>query len=593
MVLTTARKLKTFLAYNMAEAKYIIDYLLELPKDSIKNIADGSLYMDEEGHICSEAIMPLDEAQHWEHALRDSEVGTGKQHEEKQNTSLIGTEEVPAITQTISREDSQREGPSDLEIRVTTRKQAKAQQQLPLHWEPRTNIDSPGLPEIVQGEHITMNNYEHTQPAQTTREQLIDAEEDPAIAPDMRNLVNMDTFHEVYMKEEDLLEKADPRIRPETRESFLRFCQELSPYMKYADLAQSQNDDPFLGRIRTKCQSNKTNDHQENDRVKYFIQGDQDILGREIVSTNGQLIRYQLCIPAIHAHDFILKLHRSLSEAGAISVAGTANHYGPRKLAKFVAARYHINKLARICQLITNACQICREVKVHHITRPDYEKCTVTVARPGQAYYADVLQISSVANEWNFTSVLTFADMYSNFAIMLPILENMTQEYFIRLFHTGIIGYFGRPEIIYTDNDSRLSGGLVKSVSTILSIAHGTTSRYSPRSSAAESVHRHILAAMRVQRESYAIPLRGWQYTLTAALNAYNFGPYQDGDGYMSPATLFWGPQAAMNHPDLNGDIPYIQELFDDRDETLKIITRTNYIMADLRKHLKEKRDKV
>ena len=572
-----AKKLRNRFSYTISQAHYILDFISEQTEEDLRQIPDNSLYMDDKGKICVDrkgdlTDMDAIEIREQEQYMKTPKLETEEPAQEDDDIITIGevrTRSKARREQEEAREDT-REEPEQEQTRArpqeNTTEQADNQEPQPPIQDQATlgelaRQDAP-KPQVTFGEAVT---------------EILD-----------KSALDEDIFLNIHLQEEDTEDLQPPASSlppPDAprEEKFLHCIQHTSPFLSFKALSASQRKDPVFEPIIKKCEASTNDLWSRDNRINYFLAGKHKLLCREVADPTMRTCRLQLCIPRAHAFDLCLMAHRG--SAGSVLTSKTPpTHFNPRKLCRLLSQKLYIHKLSDILEYIGQACQICIEAKPHRRNRRDYIRKTISVTRAGQVWYVDYLNISTKNSVWGYKDLLVLTDAYSNFTVACPVLKPTTQAYFIELLHTHIFQHYGKCTALYSDNASNLSGKLVRETATALNISHNTTNKFMPRASGAELSNKHILAAMRVQKEAYTMPPENWCYLLSGALVSMNFSPYQNSKTYTSPAIRFFGNASLAQNPQFFGSyMTEMTEQYDTEHSLLAGVKKADDILASLR----------
>jgi hypothetical protein len=158
----------------------------------------------------------------------------------------------------------------------------------------------------------------------------------------------------------------------------------------------------------------------------------------------------------------------------------------------------------------------------------------------------DHIKITTQEDQEGRSSLLCFVDMYSHFAVCRPVQTTITARQAADIFLTDVIGRFGVPRALLSDNGPDMDCDLWRETANLLSIKKLTISPGSPRSNGiCEKVQGLILAGIRHQTAQYRVkPERFADLAIWACL-AHNATPYKDITPPLSPAEIFLGRSIA------------------------------------------------
>ena len=185
-------------------------------------------------------------------------------------------------------------------------------------------------------------------------------------------------------------------------------------------------------------------------------------------------------------------------------------NFGPEKLAKLLSRRFYFRHMLKMLQIISRTCQLCVSLKPGIRSRPNFFRRALLVSRPAQGWYIDAVKLSSIPNQWGFTSVLTIVCAYSHWLIVAPIKQPLDMQYTIELLYTYVFNYFSLPEFLLVDNASVFCGSLIRDLCVYLNISLNSTARYEPRGNVAELLNRFLIAALSIQKENFTLSNKSW-----------------------------------------------------------------------------------
>lgn len=172
-----------------------------------------------------------------------------------------------------------------------------------------------------------------------------------------------------------------------------------------------------------------------------------------------------------------------------------ASHSGTGKTIEKLQRTYYWPKMAEQVRVFVRQCATCKETKAPNVTlRPPMGQ-QVSVDRPWQRLYIDLLGPYPRSKAGN-TTLLIILDKFSKFVLLKP-LRKATAGEITRYLEREVFHVFGVPETIWSDNGvqfvSKEFRGLLRQYGT----SQVTTASHSPQSNASERVNRSILAAIR------------------------------------------------------------------------------------------------
>jgi transposase InsO family protein len=312
----------------------------------------------------------------------------------------------------------------------------------------------------------------------------------------------------------------EPTSSPEeaTIELILNDC----PFLNLEKLRTLQKECSTLGRIYKNIAQYPTYTIKDGILLKTFVFKD--------------IRRILLAVPVALADDLISDLHRGVG----------ATHHGTKKLMQLIRTRYFIPQLKRRVEKTTSNCGVCNFYKPRHTggRRPDAK--SMKARGPGDIWAMDHIKIVTKDDHGGRSSLLCFVDMYSHFAVCRAVETTITARQAADIFLTDIIGRFGVPRAVLSDNGPDMDNTLWREMANLLSIRKLTISPGSPRSNGiCEKVQGLILAGIRLQAAQYRVKPERFADLAVWACLAHNATPYNDITPPLSPAEIFLGRSIA------------------------------------------------
>lgn len=172
-----------------------------------------------------------------------------------------------------------------------------------------------------------------------------------------------------------------------------------------------------------------------------------------------------------------------------------ASHPGIGKTLEKLRRTFFWPKMAKQVAKFVEKCDTCKEMKAPNATlRPPLGK-QVTVDRPWQRLYIDLLGPYPRSKAGN-TSILIVLDQFSKFILLKPLRKASASEV-VRFVEQEVFHVFGVPESIWSDNGVQFVGKEFKGLTDRYGVTHIRTASHSPQSNASERVNRSLLAAIR------------------------------------------------------------------------------------------------
>ena len=564
-----ASKLKREFSYSMDQSSHIIDYVLEMSEDQLESLPNESVYMDSDGIVKVDTSKELTHP----HAYDFQQKRLQKEQDEQKNQEGQKGEEGKGI----GCASSQSEEGSESHLS-------------PVHpvlpgENPIEQTCSPG-----SNHHLSIRAILKARKNKEKGKNMDNREEED-VGCGLQEVLNeqsldADALASIYSTSEAYFRPPSEIPPPEgsTRiEKFLYVVQKQSPGVRFSDLRKAQEEDPYLDRIIRSCRQEASKAFSLDKRSNYFLAGSQEILCREIKDPLTKGTRLQVCLPSTWAWDLAIMAHRSARLSGGLG-RGQGPHFCPEKLAKLLSRRFYFRHMLKMLQTISRTCQICLEVKPGVRTRPNFFRRALLVSRPAQGWYIDAVKLSSVPNEWNFTSVLTIVDAYSHWLIVAPVKQPLDQQYTIELLYSFVFNYFNLPEFLIVDNASVFCGSLIRDVCVYLNISLNSTARYQPRGNISEALNRILISALSIQKENFTLSNKSWNLILMHAVTNINYSPYIKSKFDDSPARRFLGDSDLLKNASLIGTcFDQIFELFPAADDRAKEARKVSNALSNLR----------
>lgn len=233
---------------------------------------------------------------------------------------------------------------------------------------------------------------------------------------------------------------------------------------------------------------------------------------------------WKLWIPKILTNSIIKSYHNP----------PLSSHSGMRKTLDKIKRHYFWPNMVPEVRNFVRKCEVCKECKAPNATlRPPMGK-QVSVERPWQRLYMDLLGPYPRSKSGN-SMLLIVLDQYSKFVLLKPLRKASASE-IIRYLKHDIFHLFGVPETIWSDNGSQFVSKEFRDLLTTYGVMHIRTATHSPQSNASERVNRSILSAIR----SYiAHDQQNWDVEISSIASALRNNKH-DSTGY-SPHYLVFG----------------------------------------------------
>ena len=597
-------KLKKEFCYSLDASSYVIDYVTSLSPEELEQLPVDSVYMDADGQIKVDSTGSL----HHPHALdhREEQLKEVQQQEEQK---LAKEEPLAPLS-------SSQPSPASSSLPATQSTSILPPTSDFLYRKDHESMSMKGEQGSLSTEEMTMEPKEINQccprkilrPRTRSIRAIIqkkvneDNDKNEEIGSGLASLLDEQSLtstalSNIYCPPDSYFKPPSsmPALEGTSRvDKFLFVIQKESPGVRFQDLRQAQENDPHSSELIKKCEQKKEKYFCQDGRINYFLAGPNDILCREIQDPISKGTQLQVVIPAHWGFDLAIMAHRCSRLYGGVG-AGVGPHLGPLKMAKLLSRRFYIRNLLKLLQIISRSCQICTEHKPGIRNRPNYFRRTMTIYRPAQGWYLDELKLSSVQNKWGFTSVLTIVCAFSHFLVVAPIKQPLTQDYVLELLYSYVFNFFGLPKFLVADNSSVFVGKLIQDCCIFLNISLNSTPRYQPRANISEYLNRLLLAALSIQKESFALANDSYHLALCHAVTSINFSPFINAVGDDSPARRFFGESALLQNCTLSTTcFDQIEQLYPSADDRAKEGRKVLNALASLRQlHSRQRQEQL
>ena len=586
-----ASKLKREFTYSMDQTSHIIDYVTQLDPEDLEKLPNESVYMDVDGVVKVDTTRGLDHphAYDLQRLKRHEELQAERANEGLCDEARVGLDQGSNDAGCKLREDNV--GGGDLTL---SGGEAAASGQPPHLPPPLPGDQNALLPTIHHISNSTERGKRSNKSAKNGGE--VDGGQGLAEALDEQCL-DAEALSAIYSPSESYFRPPSELPPPEgsTRiDKFLYVVQKQSPGVQFSDLRKAQQEDPHLEKIIKLCEQQSSKSFALDKRSNYFLGGSKEILCREIKDPLTKGTRLQVCLPQHWAWDLAVMAHRSARLEGGPGRA-QGGHFGPEKLAKLLSRRFYFRHMLKMLQIISRTCQLCVSLKPGIRSRPNFFRRALLVSRPAQGWYIDAVKLSSIPNQWGFTSVLTIVCAYSHWLIVAPIKQPLDMQYTIELLYTYVFNYFSLPEFLLVDNASVFCGSLIRDLCVYLNISLNSTARYEPRGNVAELLNRFLIAALSIQKENFTLSNKSWNLILMHAITNINYSPYRRGKYDDSPARRFLGDSDLLKNAHLIGTcFDQIFEMFPSADERAKEARKVANALSNLKAlHARQRKEEL
>lgn len=213
-----------------------------------------------------------------------------------------------------------------------------------------------------------------------------------------------------------------------------------------------------------------------------------------------------------------------------------SSHPGVGKTLEKLRRTFYWPKMGADVKAFVGDCDVCKETKAPNVTLRPLMGQQITVDRPWQRIYVDLLG-PYPRSKSGHTSLLIVLDQYSKFVLLQP-LRKATASEITRFLEKQVFNMFGVPESVWSDNGVQFVSREFRALLELFGVKHITTASHSPQSNASERVNRSILAAIR----SYVSDdQQTWDEEISAIGSALRNNKHES-TGY-SPHYLVFGQQ--------------------------------------------------
>eukprot|EP00963_Diacronema_lutheri_P000193 scaffold7_cov414-Pavlova_lutheri.AAC.17 len=169
--------------------------------------------------------------------------------------------------------------------------------------------------------------------------------------------------------------------------------------------------------------------------------------------------------------------------------------------------------------VMKNRCPDCLMSKrPAHRVRSDLQRIKI-LGRPYAQWQVDEMEGFSLSHD-GYDSFLTCVDMFTKFAVLMPISKSMNAEQVADLFYRHVCLQFGAPAAIHTDLGSRYTSNHWQEFAKVLGCEHRTPIAWHPESHGmVERLNRTVMECL--VTVAYKDP-RGWTKKLPLVAFGYN-----------------------------------------------------------------------
>ena len=252
-----------------------------------------------------------------------------------------------------------------------------------------------------------------------------------------------------------------------------------------------------------------TDQSVQDGHATYYLQN--GCLMRE-TNTDGFTVHQQYVIPPKYRAQ-CLRIAHDLPLSGHTGEEGTYQR---------LKRQFYWKNMDADVKLHVARCKKCQLVKARLPKQHSFK--TRLVSDLFATITCDLLEMTSMPSlEHNY--ILVVQDWFTKFILLIPLKTKGMNEC-IRAIHDRVIGLFGPPHVLYTDNGSEFCNSLMKVLKAQYGIAHETTPPFNPQGNGAnERSHRSIMDMIRIHNGN---DRSLWAQTLGAVQYAINTSPKKD-----------------------------------------------------------------
>ena len=173
----------------------------------------------------------------------------------------------------------------------------------------------------------------------------------------------------------------------------------------------------------------------------------------------------------------------------------TSAHGGFAKTLEKIRRWYYWPKMSWHVKEYVQKCEACRECKAPNYTLRPPMGHQISVERPFQRLYVDLLGPYPRSKKGN-THLLIVLDQFSKF-VFLKTLRVARSGTIVEFLRSDVFNVYGVPESIFSDNGAQFTSKEFADCLTSYGINQIFTASHSPQANASERVNRSILAAIR------------------------------------------------------------------------------------------------
>ena len=314
----------------------------------------------------------------------------------------------------------------------------------------------------------------------------------------------------------------------------------------YIVLPSEQREDPQLAYLMDLLDTNQGGARMGRKLAHWTLGGD-GLLYRYGMSEEGE-VKNLLAVPESKRVPLLKSMHY-------------LNHRGADKLHRAVSKHYYWPSMGRMCQQVVATCEICAA----RVSVPLQRAVTGTIPTPSKPF--EVIHIDHKGplpkSGGEYLHVLVVVCALTRFAILIPT-KGTTALETLQLLLARVVCYFGRPQVLVTDNGPAFKNELMKETAHYMDWKHAYILAYNAQ---ANGLGESTVKRVKVMLDRHCAQYQGWHKLLPLIMQCLNEDDTLSID--RSPFSALFGREpdsvAALQNPALlpapvDGD-EYLAEL--------------------------------
>ncbi len=219
-------------------------------------------------------------------------------------------------------------------------------------------------------------------------------------------------------------------------------------------------------------------------------------------------------------------------------------HAGGATLTRQIQQHYYFKNMLKITTYFTSRCALCVRFRPNMRHKELLGHAPLPVAKAAQ-WTMDV--VVGLPSQDGFDGFITFLDVFSGYKLAWPCNKTIGARHVAKLIRTGIIQYFGIPEMLVSDGGANLLRSKeLTELCNFYGIKQFIGSPYSAKSHGrVEAANRVISELTRMLADQYEVP---WPRILPLAIATLNRKP-RAYFGQLSPAEIMYGTTTNLVEP--------------------------------------------